>query len=178
MQNSGACFLCGRGREVVDNRQSARPGRAMRERTHRLLGGADHGRRERRGSRGRQPSASSSNVFASRAVRRISSRAAGESRSRSACKASIQSVRILGSCVRDEVDVSTTGGSSPHGLGLSNWPGTTLALTHRVPNRSPAVSGCSNLFAAFCSARRWSSLSGTAAVAGAGDGELAGLTRP
>ena len=94
---------------------------------------ADHGRRERRGSRARQPSASSSNVFPSRAVRRISSRAAGERRSRSACKASIQSVRILGSCVRDEVDVSTRGGSSPHGLGLSNWPGTTLALTHRVP---------------------------------------------
>ena len=37
----------------------------------------------------------------------------------------------------------------------------------RLPSRTesqsiPPVSGCSNLFAAFCSARRWSSLSGTA----------------
>jgi hypothetical protein len=73
-----------------------RAGRAMREDTHRVLGGAHDGLVTGAVRHADNSSASSSNVLASRAVSTISTRTAGESRSWSASNASVHCARTRG----------------------------------------------------------------------------------
>lgn len=74
--------------------------------------------------------------------------------------------------------MSTTSGSSPQGLELSGWPGTTLALTQQVPLDARSVGVLKPGREAL---QQYPALvfavGNPGKVAGAGDGEVADLTR-
>src|SRR5580658_5518897 len=78
-------------------------------------------------------SASTSKSEPLRALSRISSRTAGETRRRPARSACTQLSRTDAWCARDHAEVSTSSGSSPQAAWLSDGPGTELAVAQQIP---------------------------------------------
>src|ERR1700689_3177260 len=78
-------------------------------------------------------SASTSKSAPLRALSRISSRAAGETRRRPASSACTQLSRTAAWCARDHAEVSTSSGNSPHAARLPDGPGTELAVAQQIP---------------------------------------------